>query len=163
MSMCPSTSPRLKHSPPRAQVAHVEYYEMKQARQFTDDTILELEFAGLFILKHHFSLHSAHDIREAGPPRHRTALMFENKLQWVKRAAKRTNFKNPIFAVVDQWSVCTARELARLQNASRHEIEVVYASDVCVTSASLLAQYEEGLDEHVSSMLRLLLLVPRRR
>ena len=117
------------------------------------------EFAGLFIIKHHFSLHSAHDIREGGPPRHRTALMFENKLQWVKRAAKRTNFKNPIFAVVDQWSVCTARELARLQSASRHEIEVVYVrnvSDECVTSASLLAQHEEGLYEHVSSMLRLL-------
>ena len=36
-----------------AQVAHVEYYEMKQARQFTDDTILELEEAVVAAQVHH--------------------------------------------------------------------------------------------------------------
>ena len=70
--------------------------------------------------------------------------MFENKLQWIKRACRRCNFKNPIRSVLEQWSLNSGCDLARLQNASRHEVSVVFASDECVTSPWLVAQEEEG-------------------
>ena len=150
---------RMPPPPPPPQVAHVAYYEMKQARKFTDETILELElaivaaqisftnvsaFAGLIILKFHFSLHSPHDIREGGPPCNRTAIAYEAKLQWIKRSANRTNFRNPIKSVVERWSLDTAVDLSQLVNSNRHHMEVVFASDESVTSMSLLAQVEKS-------------------
>lgn len=93
---------------------HLEYFEQKMARQFDDESILRLEaaivahqkafnavpeYAGLFIYKHHSSLHSARNVRFCGPAIVRIARMYENKLQYVKRRAKGCNFKNPIFSV----------------------------------------------------------------
>jgi hypothetical protein len=115
-------------------------------------------FKGLIILKFHFALHSAHDIKEAGAPCNRNALMFENKLQWIKRHAKRNNFRNPIKSVVDAWSLCTACDLSRLRNASRHAVAVVFASDECVASASLLAVADASDESGVSMSLLSVLL-----
>lgn len=115
---------------------HVRYFEMKMARSFTEETIIELEratvahqarapatlpcsasqsppptplhqmkfnsvpeYKGLFIYKHHCALHAAQDIRWCGPARNRVARMYENKLQYIKRKARMTNFKNPIYSV----------------------------------------------------------------
>ena len=69
--------------------------------------------------------------------------MFENKLQWIKRRARWCNFKNPIKSIVGRWSLSSARDLSRLQNSSRHEIEIVFASDECVASADMLTQLGE--------------------
>lgn len=95
-------------------LAHMYYFELKMARQFDDESILALEqavvdhqlkfdgvpeYAGLFIYKHHAALHSARNIYWCGPAILRTARMFENKLQYVKRRAAASNFKNPIFSV----------------------------------------------------------------
>jgi hypothetical protein len=92
----------------------MKYFNMKMARRFTDESILELEdavvehqekfnavpeYAGLFVYKHHAALHSAENTVWCGPAICRTARMFENKLQYVKRRAHASNFKNPIFSV----------------------------------------------------------------
>ena len=117
----------------------MHYFELKMARQFTDESILELEAAtvhhqvsqqssppapfpsvthrfphhpcsqlkfnevpqykGLFVYKHHAALHSARNIKFCGPPVVRLERMFENKLQYVKRRAHASNFRNPIFSV----------------------------------------------------------------
>lgn len=151
-------------------MAHVNYYQMKQARQFTDASILVLEaaivdaqlkfdqvpaFAGLLILKHLLSFHSAQNIHLGGSPINRTAKMFENKLQWVKRECARGNFRNPIWNIVDSWSLHTARDLSRLTSSSRHEVHVVFASDEAIVSYEILAL--EDSEDVVVSMLQALL------
>ena len=57
------------------------------------------EYKGLFVYKHHCALHSAKNTKLCGPARNRTARMYENKLQYVKRKARMCNFKNPIYSV----------------------------------------------------------------
>ena len=57
------------------------------------------EYKGLFVYKHHAVLHSAHNIPMCGPAIVRTERMFENKLQYIKRRAKASNFRNPIHSV----------------------------------------------------------------
>ena len=57
------------------------------------------EYEGLCIYKHHAVLHSAHEIKLCGPAIVRTERMFENKLQYIKRRAKASNFRNPIHSV----------------------------------------------------------------
>ena len=141
---------------------------MKRARIFTDESLLQLEvavaeaqkrfnevpeFSGLFILKHHFSLHSALDIKLGGPGMNRTAKMYENKLQWVKREASRCNYKNPIFSVVSAWSLHSAHDLVHLTNSSRHSVEVVYASDESIVSEVLV----EDMDKEEYGCLQCLL------
>ena len=57
------------------------------------------EYKGLFVYKHHAVLHSAQKIPMCGPAIVRTERMFENKLQYIKRRAKASNFRNPIHSV----------------------------------------------------------------
>ena len=57
------------------------------------------EYEGMFVYKHHAVLYSARNIMLCGPAIVLTERMFENKLQYIKRRAKASNFRNPIHSV----------------------------------------------------------------
>ena len=231
---------------------HAKYFEMKMARSFTEETIVELEratvahqarapppppqrprqpsfavhpnlhplpppphqekfntigeYKGLFVYKHHCALHAAQDIRWCGPARNRVARMYENKLQYVKRKARMCNFKNPIYSVcphptphgttrhalaiaiattaataadadadaaaaaqhsffssfvaasrsqiLRSWSLQTARDLARLSDTVKHDLQLEFAAVGCAVSEDFLLVME---DDPAYPVLRVLL------
>lgn len=112
------------------------------------------EYKGLFVYKHHAALHSAHDTAMCGPACNRTARMYENKLQYVKRRAKASNFKTPIYSVLRAWSLQTARDLVHMASAERHEVQLIFASDACLASEDMLCSMA---DDPVVQFLSLLL------
>lgn len=76
-----------------------------------------------------------------GPACNRTARMFENKLQYVKRRAAASNFKNPIYTVLRAWSFQTARDLRNQVSAVKHDAHVQYADDGALINEPLLKTY----------------------
>ena len=63
--------------------------------------------------KHHFAEHVSVELHQYGPPWGYWCFGFEAFNQQIKRAARRSNFKNETVSIMRYWSMKSARELVR--------------------------------------------------
>ena len=69
------------------------------------------QYAGMKRPKHHFLAHVAHDVWRFGPPRGVWCFGFEAFNKVFKAGAQRSNFKCPEVAIMQYWSMMSARSL----------------------------------------------------
>ena len=97
----------IQHSIPVDDIKTVD--ELQQQHSAAFDAVPE--YTGLKRPKHHFCAHLAHDIWLYGPPRGYWCFGYEAFNKVIKAGAKRSNWRNTTYSIMEYWSMRSARAL----------------------------------------------------